>query len=180
MARGIQNYKNVSSPDSDYPNGNIKDNTGGFNGTPFDKNTYSDMHQVFAKILRLTSITPNGLPENEYNGFQYLQAMRKLFCDPGSYIGFNRSISLSVNALFNPLIDVLPGSPASGDIGLQAASAHDYDSLCVTVKNDSSNSVTVYPGGSDTIGGGASMAVGAGVCKKICLDKANSNWIILY
>lgn len=177
MAIGLENYENISPPDSDYPDGNIKDNTGLFDGTPFDKNTYADIHQTFAKLLRLATITPNGLPENEYNGFQYLEAMRKLFCDVGVYVEFDRSYSLVVNALFNPLIEIPSGSPNLGDIAFESIAGYEFDLLTATIKNNSSNSVDVFPDGSDTIDGGASTTVGAGNCKKFVMDKGNNNWI---
>jgi hypothetical protein len=180
MAIGLQNYENIEAPDADYPNGNIKDNTGMLDGTPFDKRTYADIHQTFAKLLRLANITASGLPENEYNGFQYLAAMRKLFCDVGEYIGFDRSSSLLVSALYNPLVEVIPGSPNSGDIALESCASYEFDLLTITIKNNSSNSVDVFPDGTDTIGGAASLAIGAGVGKKLCLDQSNNNWIIIY
>jgi hypothetical protein len=179
MAIGLQNYQKISAPDSDYPNGNIKDNPGDNSGTPFNTNTYQDIHQVFAKVLRLADITASGLPENEYSGFQYLEGMRTIFCDPGEYIGFNRSISLVVNALKNPLIEVLPGSPNSGDIAMAEATDHEYDSVCATIKNSSSHSVKVYAGGTDTINNTSFINVGAGNGAKICLDKTHSNWVLI-
>lgn len=85
MAVGIENFDNVTSPDADYPKGRIKDDTGADDGTPVDLKTYGDIHQTFAKLLRLpgafsgNGITPNGVHDNEYTGFQYVQAMMELF-----------------------------------------------------------------------------------------------------
>lgn len=76
MSTGIQNYPNIEAPDSDYPNGNIKDKDISLPGTPVNKLVYADIHQTFAKLLREANITANGLPDNEYNGFQYLDALR--------------------------------------------------------------------------------------------------------
>lgn len=75
MGRGLQNLPNRTTPDSDYPNGRIKDNDGSGNGTPVNQFTNDDIHQFLAKMLRRAGITPNGLPENEYSGHQYHQAL---------------------------------------------------------------------------------------------------------
>lgn len=85
MARGIQNYPNIKAPDVDYPNGDIRDKTPVLPGTPVDKTVYSDMHQFFAKLLRLAQINANGLPENEYSGFQYIEAL-KIVSNPFLYL----------------------------------------------------------------------------------------------
>lgn len=78
MARGIQNFPNIVTPDSDYPNGRIKDNPGDATGTPINEYTNGDLQQFFAKIMREAGITPNGLPDNEYSGNQYYQALIKV------------------------------------------------------------------------------------------------------
>jgi hypothetical protein len=77
MARGIQNFPNIISPDSDYPSGRIKDDTGANDGTPIDEETNGDIQEFFAKLMRLAAITPNTLPDNEYSGHQYVQALWK-------------------------------------------------------------------------------------------------------
>jgi len=86
MARGLQNYQNRTTPDSDYPNGRIKDNDGTGNGTPVNQYTNDDLHQFLAKMLRRGGITPNGLPENEYSGHQYHQALDNIIKTPPSWI----------------------------------------------------------------------------------------------
>ncbi len=75
MAIGIENYPNIDGPDSDYPKGKIRDNTGAGDGTPVDTEVYGDVHQFLAKLLRMAGITANALPDNEYSGFQYIQAL---------------------------------------------------------------------------------------------------------
>ena len=80
MAIGIRNYPQVTPPDSDYPDGRIKDDTGINDGTPINVKTNGDIQQFFAKLMRLAGITPNGLPDSEYNGLQLIQA---LFNDTG-------------------------------------------------------------------------------------------------
>ena len=78
MSVGIQNFPNINPPDSDYPSGSIKDDTGANDGTPIDQETNGDIQEFFAKLMRLAGITPNGLLDNEYTGHQYIDAMKAL------------------------------------------------------------------------------------------------------
>lgn len=66
---------NVTVPDSDYPDGRIKDETGIQDGTPIEEATNGDMMQFFAKIMRVAGLAPNELPDNEYNGLQFYEAL---------------------------------------------------------------------------------------------------------
>lgn len=61
-----------------YPNGRIKDNTGGGNGTPVNEFIYGDLHEMKDKLMRLYGIAYNDLPDNETNGFQLVEALRAL------------------------------------------------------------------------------------------------------
>lgn len=61
-----------------YPNGRIQDNTGSGNGTPVNNYVYSDLHEMKDKLMRLYNIDYNGLPDNETNGFQTVDALRAL------------------------------------------------------------------------------------------------------
>lgn len=77
--RALNSNPNVDNGDLiNYPDGRIKDNTGTGNGTGVNERVYGDLHQTIAKLMRLYSITPNGLPENETNGFQIVEAFRAL------------------------------------------------------------------------------------------------------
>jgi len=78
MATGIQNYPNIAAVDAAHPNGNIKDRAGATNGTPVNKLVYADVHQFFAKLLRIAGIAANNTPDNETNGFQYIEALKKV------------------------------------------------------------------------------------------------------
>lgn len=72
----LQSNPNVDNSDLvNYPNGRIKDNTGTGNGTPVNRNVYGDIHQTVAKLMRLYAIEGNGIPDNETNGFQIIQAI---------------------------------------------------------------------------------------------------------
>jgi hypothetical protein len=61
-----------------YPNGRIKDNSGAGDGTAVNRQLYSDLHEFFAKLMRMAAITYNALPDNEGNGFQLVQALQAL------------------------------------------------------------------------------------------------------
>jgi hypothetical protein len=77
MAIPLLSKPNVEEATSDYPYGNIKDNTGTNNGTPVNKEVYADFHQFFARLLAVGSVTANGLPENNSNGWQYITALQE-------------------------------------------------------------------------------------------------------
>ena len=79
MARDKRLAPNVdNSNPSLYPNGRIQDNTGSGNGTPVNNFVYSDLHEMKDKLFRLYGIEFNGLPDNELNGFQTIEALRGL------------------------------------------------------------------------------------------------------
>lgn len=78
MARGIQNFPNISTSDPNFPDGRIRNNNGSSNGTPVNEFVYGDIHQFFAKVLREMLITPNGLAESDYPGYQYFDALNRL------------------------------------------------------------------------------------------------------
>lgn len=76
MAIRLQDKPNTDAPDSDYPYGNIKDKIDGVQeGTPVDKEVYADFHQFFAKMFAESGLVYNGLPDNDYSGFQYYEAL---------------------------------------------------------------------------------------------------------
>ena len=58
---------------SNYPNGRIKNNS-----TPVNELVYGDIHEFFAKLMRLYGISYNGLPDNETNGYQSIEALKSL------------------------------------------------------------------------------------------------------
>lgn len=76
MATNKKNAPNVDLSDpTNYPDGRIKDNTGSGDGTPVNRLLYSDLHEFFAKLMRLANIAYNGLPDNEANGHQLVSAV---------------------------------------------------------------------------------------------------------
>lgn len=75
MAIALSAKQNVEAPSVTYPYGSIKDNTGLNDGTPVNRAVYSDFHQFFARLLEQAVITPNGLPDNATNTYQYFLAL---------------------------------------------------------------------------------------------------------
>jgi len=78
MAYKITTKPNTFPIDSDYPFGDIKDNTGGNNGTPVNRLVYADFHQFFAKMAAEAAVTLNDLPDNAANGFQFFEALQNV------------------------------------------------------------------------------------------------------
>lgn len=182
MARKITDYNGqITAPDSDYPDGRIKDSTGFNDGTFYDETAYGDIQQFFMKLMRLAGITHNGNPDNETNGFQFIESLFKTTRQFGERINFDRSISLVVSSNHNPVVFITPGAPDSGDIQFEDSST-EQDLRTITVINKSSHSVDIFPSSlaSDTVVGGASTTVAAGVSKTFLLDKTAANWILYH
>lgn len=72
MAIGIANYPNITPANADYPNGQIKNDP---SGTPVNVLTNGDIQIFFDKMLRIAGLTANGLPDNETNGYQLVDAV---------------------------------------------------------------------------------------------------------
>jgi hypothetical protein len=75
----LVNKTNTTAPDSDFPFGGLKNDTGTGDGTPADVTLLSDSMQFFEKLMSEAGITPNGLPDNEYSGWQLFQALMAIF-----------------------------------------------------------------------------------------------------
>ena len=74
------NKPNTDPVSGEYPYGNIRDRESGqANGTPVNTEVYADFHQFFEKLMAESQAiggdAPNGLPDNEYNGFQLYGAL---------------------------------------------------------------------------------------------------------
>ena len=73
MARDFSTRTDTDKTDlAKYPNGRLKD--GLTDGTEANESVLGDMYQVFLKAMRDAGITPNGLPDNETNGWQMFDA----------------------------------------------------------------------------------------------------------
>lgn len=87
MARSIQDYNGQKNPiDTSYPVGDIKDDSGAGDGTELDRTSNADIQQFFAKIMRIGNVSYNHFPENEYTGFQFIDALRKSCRPYKSYV----------------------------------------------------------------------------------------------
>jgi len=71
---GIENFPQITPPTLEYPNGDIKNAP---SGTPVNVVTNGDVQQFFRKLMRDAGLTPNGLRDNEVNGWQVLEALYK-------------------------------------------------------------------------------------------------------
>ena len=79
MARDKATLQNIDNSDpGNYLNGRIKDNTGSGDGTPVNERVYGDFHQLVAKLMNLAGLSFNDLPENEANGYQFIDSLRNL------------------------------------------------------------------------------------------------------
>jgi len=75
MARNLTTIPNIVPADADYPNGRILNAVPPDAGTPVIEELYGDIVQFFHKLMRTAGISHNGLPENETQGFQFIQAL---------------------------------------------------------------------------------------------------------
>jgi len=80
----------------DYPNGAIRDNSGVGDGTPVNRSVYSDIHEFFAKLMRMAKISYSGLPDNETNGYQLINALES-FATKNSKIHSLTTVSGVIN-----------------------------------------------------------------------------------
>lgn len=79
--RKLSTKPNVVAPDSNYPNGRIKDNPGDGTGTPVSEQVYGDFHQFFDQLMNDVGMTPNGLPEGAYYSYQLNSALKQLIAN---------------------------------------------------------------------------------------------------
>lgn len=154
--KSIQNFEGtVTAPNSDYPDGNIKDNTGGFNGTKVNKVNFADIFQFFAKLIRLTRTTPNNLPDNEYNGLQLVDSAMQLFriSKVENYVNNATPAFLVGNQRCHHVVYV-SGIGGGGEIQLDWAEQNREEFDTIEIINASSNSVDITTfGGDEYIGG---------------------------
>jgi len=68
---------NVRAVDAAYPYSGQKDDTGVFDGTPLNEEWSGDYVQFFERMLALSGITANGLPDNATNDFQLYEAFER-------------------------------------------------------------------------------------------------------
>ena len=97
MARNKKLQSNIDLSDpANFPDGRIKDNDGSGNGTSVNEVVYGDIHETFAKLMRLAGKSFNALPDSEQFGYQYVDALAQL-ASKNDYI--QSLYSLDVNTL---------------------------------------------------------------------------------
>ena len=100
MARDKGLLANIDLSDPvNYPNGRIKNNSGSGNGTPVNEIVYGDLHETFAKLMRLYELNYNGLPDNEANEYQLVKALEAL-ASKNDYV---LDLTVSQGEMFVPL-----------------------------------------------------------------------------
>lgn len=73
MAYDINHFNGTTDPPTaDYPFGDVVNTP---NGTIVDRVALNDMWQFFQKAMALSFITPNNLPDNVTNTYQYIEAV---------------------------------------------------------------------------------------------------------
>ena len=147
MAYGIENFPNITPANADYPKGAIKDDTGANDGTPVNKLVYDDVHQTHMKILLLAGITANNLPDNVTNGYQYVQALQKLFKNYIGIAGNSVSTAFTVSDINKLIITGGSGSP----VNTLPSSSTLQDGDCITFLNVGSGTFTVLEAVGDSI-----------------------------
>jgi hypothetical protein len=78
MALELVNKENVNAPDADFPFGDVRDKTPTVGGTKYNRSTMSDYIQFFHKMMSEAGIAYNNTLDNEYSGWQFYEAFRKL------------------------------------------------------------------------------------------------------
>ena len=177
MSKGLENLLNILPVSADYPWGDIKDNTGGGNGTKVNRLNHADYHQTFRKLLALANIMPNNLPDNVTNGYQYIQALDKLykkftgvFNDPA-----NATFSLTASHV-DKLINI-KGNTTTKNFNLPNSNTlRDGDTF--TFYNNEPY-IAIIQSGTDFVNGGADVTlIQEGDYCELVLDKANFNFVL--
>lgn len=92
MGRIITNLVRFTPVDGDFIYGRIKDNPGDNTGTPMNEDSFGDIFQFFARLMDQAGITPNGLPDCDYSGFQFFEAFKALAYDPGTRVSMDSGL----------------------------------------------------------------------------------------
>lgn len=71
----LENKANSVAPGGDYDYGRMQDRASGVQGSEMNTEFHGDASQFFERIMALSGITANGLPDNNTNGFQLVDAI---------------------------------------------------------------------------------------------------------
>ena len=131
--RALNSNKNIDNSDlPNYPGGRIKDNTGSGNGTGVNEKVYGDLHQAIAKLMRLYGISPTGLPDNETNGFQIIEAFKSLaskndYIYPLTTSGTVLSVGIKIAYMeVNEFVICLAGADKTDETRISGIGAGDF------------------------------------------------------
>lgn len=106
MARDFSTRTDTDKTDlAKYPDGRIKD--GITDGTKAGEEVVGDFQQVFLKAMRDAGITPNGLPDNETNGWQMFDAC---FGTTWKEVGNDGGLTTFANGAVSSTGPVSPGN----------------------------------------------------------------------
>lgn len=181
MAIGIENFSEKDAADSDFPNGSIKNDTGAEDGTPANKETVNDIYMFFDKLMRTAELTANGLFDSEYNGYQYMQALKAVMGRHHDILyrsGLAASISLTPRR--SPLLQFTPGALNGWTVSLDIVDDEEDDRGYVTVHNASPFTVSVVSASSWPVNfNSAGYNLTAGSTKTFMFDGRNGpQWLI--
>lgn len=180
MSKGLENLVNTNPATSDYPWKDIKDDTGAGDGTPLDRISHADYHQTFRKLLALAGITPNNLPDNVTNGYQYVDAFNKLYKKYNGVI--TSSVGLTLNASYvGKLINTF-GNVSTAIYTLPNPTTLNDGESFVFVNNDIVGcSILPFAGGNiffnGTLSSGFSLFYKSNFVELV-LNKGTGNWYV--
>lgn len=160
MALELTNKENVNAPDSDFPFGDVRDKTPSVAGTKWNRQMMSDYIQFFHKMMSEAGITYNNQLDNEYSGWQFYEAFRKL---TKPYKAYHAKVTQSGTA--DPTAEVfvneLSGTPVwqrdstgvffmeltgefSGNVNIQLSEPTNINTVRRALNNDDTVSILNY------------------------------------
>lgn len=98
MARQLSAVPDIDSPDASYPAGRIRNDNPPTDGTPVIEELYGDITQFFHKLMRLAGISYSDLPDNEINGFDFVDALIAKIRATSGTTSLKGSLELATNA----------------------------------------------------------------------------------
>lgn len=105
----LQNKDNSKAPDVDFPYGSMRDRSLGTPGNKVNADFMSDYTQFFERIMALSGLTANGLPDNATNGFQLVDAAIRVIKPYKVYTALISQVGTS-----NPTVQVLGTNEIGG------------------------------------------------------------------
>lgn len=120
----LEDKTNVVEPDATNIYGALKDDAGAHDGTYADTQMLQDAMVFFERIMAKSGITPNDLPDNDVNGYQLYEALKKVT------IGSSYTFLLSQSGTGAPTATVL-GSNDIGSIVWTRSSTGNYSGTLV-------------------------------------------------